>query len=101
MFWKLSLQNGSALLWCLSRDVARTVISGAPDIQGPVVRSMVSADHWLRSIEINRLSWYLTLVSANQASSNSAQMVFVVFEMAQLCVFFWHSVVVPVAGLCP
>ena len=39
---------------------------------GPVVRSMVSANHWLNSIKINRLSWYLTLVSANQASNNSA-----------------------------
>ena len=39
---------------------------------GPVVRSMVSANHRLSSIKINRLSWYLTLVSANQASSNSA-----------------------------
>ena len=34
---------------------------------------MVSASHWLSSIKINRLSWYLTLVSAKQASSNSAQ----------------------------
>ena len=42
-------------------------------VQGPVVRSMVSANHWLSSIKIKRLSWYLTLVSANQASSNSAQ----------------------------
>ena len=41
--------------------------------QGPVVRSMVSANHRLSGIKINRLSWYLTLVSANQASSNSAQ----------------------------
>ena len=41
--------------------------------QGPVVRSLVNANHWLSSIKINRLSWYLTLVSTNQASSNSAQ----------------------------
>ena len=33
---------------------------------------MVSANHWLNGIKINGLSWYLTLVSANQASSNSA-----------------------------
>ena len=39
---------------------------------GPVVGSMVSANHWLSSIKINMLSWYLMLVSANQASSNSA-----------------------------
>ena len=33
---------------------------------------MVCANHWLSSSKINRLSWYLTLVSANQASNNSA-----------------------------
>ena len=43
------------------------------DYLGPVIRSMVSADHWLSSIKINRLSWYLPVVSANQALSNSAQ----------------------------
>ena len=41
--------------------------------QGPVVRSMVSVNHWLSGIKTNRLSWYLTLVTANHASSNSAQ----------------------------
>ena len=41
--------------------------------QGPVTRSMVSANHWLSSIKINRLPWYLTLVSANHPSNNSAQ----------------------------
>ena len=41
--------------------------------QGPLVQSMVNANHWLSSIKISRLSWYLTRVSANQASSNSAQ----------------------------
>ena len=41
--------------------------------QGPVVRSMVGANQRLSSIKINRLSWYLTLVRANQASNNSAQ----------------------------
>ena len=44
-----------------------------PINQGPVVRSMVSPNHWLSSIKTNWLSWYLTLVGANQASSNSAQ----------------------------
>ena len=39
---------------------------------GPVVRSMVSANQWLSSIKINGLSWYLTLVGANQALSNSS-----------------------------
>ena len=44
------------------------------DDQGLVARSMVSAIHWLSSIKttIIRLPWYLTLFSANQASSNAA-----------------------------
>ena len=33
---------------------------------------MVSANHWLGYIKTYRLSWYLTAVSANHASSNSA-----------------------------
>ena len=31
---------------------------------------MVSANRWLRGIKTNRFPWYLTLVSANHASSN-------------------------------
>ena len=42
-------------------------------VQGPVVRSLVSANRWLRGIKTYRFPWYLTLVSANHASSNSAQ----------------------------
>ena len=41
--------------------------------QGPVVRSLVSANRWLRSIKTYRFPWYLTLVSANHASRNSGQ----------------------------
>ena len=37
---------------------------------GPVVRSLVSANRWLRGIKTYRFPWYLTLVSANHASSN-------------------------------
>ena len=37
---------------------------------GPVARSPVSATGWLRGIKANRFPWYLTLVSANHASSN-------------------------------
>ena len=55
--------------------VLRCDIIGVPVIQGPVVRSMVRANHWLNSIKMNRLSWHLTLVSANQASNNSAQII--------------------------
>ena len=41
--------------------------------QGPVVRSLVSANRWLRGIKTYRFPWYLTLVSANHASSNLGQ----------------------------
>ena len=37
---------------------------------GPVVRNLVSANHWLKGIKTYRFPWYLTLVSANHASSN-------------------------------
>ena len=39
-------------------------------LQGPVVWSLVSANHWLRAIKTYRFPWYLTLVSTNHASSN-------------------------------
>ena len=42
-------------------------------IEGWVPRSMISANHWLRGIKTYRLSWYLTRISANHASSNWAQ----------------------------
>ena len=38
--------------------------------QGPVARSMVSANRWLRGIKRYRFPWYLTMVSTNHASSN-------------------------------
>ena len=41
--------------------------------QGPVARSLVSANRWLRGIKMYRFPWYLTLVSANHASSNPGQ----------------------------
>ena len=41
--------------------------------QGSVVRSLVSANRWLRGIKTYRFPWYLTLVSANHASSNPGQ----------------------------
>ena len=37
---------------------------------GPVARSLVSPNRWLRGIKMYRFPWYLTLVSANHASSN-------------------------------
>ena len=45
--------------------------------QGPVVRSLVSANRWLRGIKTCRFPRYLTLVSANHASSNPGQGLFV------------------------
>ena len=37
---------------------------------GPVARSLVSTNRWLRGIKMYRFPWYLTLVSTNHASSN-------------------------------
>ena len=42
-------------------------------IQGPVARSLVSANRWLRGIKMYRFPWYLTLVSTDHASSNPGQ----------------------------
>ena len=47
--------------------------STAPMRQGPVARSLVSANRWLRGIKMYRFPWYLTLVSTNHASSNPGQ----------------------------
>ena len=41
--------------------------------QGPVARSLVSANRWLRGIKLYRFPWYLTLVSTNHASRNPGQ----------------------------
>ena len=44
--------------------------------QVPFPRSMVCAYHWLRiikNLDVSVVVWYLTLVSANRASSNSGQ----------------------------
>ena len=41
--------------------------------QGPVARSLVNANRWLRGIKMYRFPWYLTLVSTNHASSNPGQ----------------------------
>ena len=43
------------------------------DDLGPVARSLVSANRWLRGIKLYRFPWYLTLVSTNHASSNPGQ----------------------------
>ena len=41
--------------------------------QGTVVRRMISAHYWLRSMETNTFLWYLAMVSANHASDDSGQ----------------------------
>ena len=43
-------------------------------VQGPVARSLVNANRWLRGIKMYRFPWYLTLVSTNHASSNPGLM---------------------------
>ena len=40
------------------------------DDQGPVARSLVSVNRWLRGIKTYGFPWHLTLVSANHALSN-------------------------------
>ena len=48
---------------------------GFPNIYlGPVARSLVSTNRWLRGIKMYRFPWYLTLVSTNHASSNPGQL---------------------------
>jgi len=44
--------------------------------EGPVVGSLVSANRWLRGVKTCRFPWYLTLDSANHASSNPGQAFF-------------------------
>ena len=43
------------------------------DHQGPVARSLISANRWLRDIKTYRFPWHLSLVSANHAWSNRGQ----------------------------
>ena len=55
--------------------------------QGPVARSLVSANHWLRGIKMYRFPWYLTLVSTNHASSNPGQSVYPISRTILGCSF--------------
>ena len=41
------------------------LLSETINILGPVARSLVIANRWLRGTKTYRLPWYLTLVSAN------------------------------------
>ena len=56
------------------------------NILGPVARSLVSANRWLRGIKMYRFPWYLTLVSTNHASSNPGQAVKSVCDASYLLV---------------
>ena len=57
-----------SLQWINTRCADKPLYS--PNILGPVVRSLVSANRWLRDIKTYRFPWYLTLVSNNHVSSN-------------------------------
>ena len=50
---------------------------------GPVARSLVSANCWLRGIKMYTFPWYLTLVSTNHASSNPGLDVSVDFKTTE------------------
>ena len=54
-------------------DIVDSVKDLSTNVLGPVARSLVSANRWLRGIKMYRFPWYLTLVSANHASSNPGQ----------------------------
>jgi len=54
---------------------------------GPVVRSLVSANRWLRAIKTCKFPWYLTLVSTNHASSNPG-----LYCMVNPHILFWNGI---------
>ena len=65
---------------------------------GPVARSLVSANRWLRGIKLYRFPWYLTLVSTNHASSNPGLVCSVWFSpSASCCSCFDYFVVIEIA----
>ena len=51
-------------------------------VLGPVAQRLVSANRWLRGIKTYRFPWYLTLVSANHASSNPGQGAYLIFGLS-------------------
>ena len=73
---RVSTQQSSLCVFAcsshLTSPVLRIRLSRESSDLGWVARSMVSANHWLRGIKTYRLSWHLTRVSANHASSNWA-----------------------------
>ena len=81
MYLNLIYCSESELLWLSDNVTVQTCIMklGAtreacnPNHQGPVARSLVSTNRWLRGIKMYRFPWYLTLVSTNHTSSNPGQ----------------------------
>ena len=55
------------------RESYRDSANSSNGTLGPVARSLVSANRWLRGFKVYRVPWYLTLVSTNHASSNPGQ----------------------------
>ena len=70
--WKLERTNTSSDKVCYW-EVKPHVETNCNTLR-PVVRSLVSANRWLRGIKTYRFPWFLTLVSANHASSNPGLM---------------------------
>ena len=63
--------NMKIVTWLDIKNDSSSVLKPENSVhQGPVVQSLVSANRWLRGIKTYRFPWYLTLVSANHASSN-------------------------------
>ena len=62
-------------LFTIAKQIQWNWTASHGEDQGPVVRSLVSVNRWLRGIKTYRFPWYLTLVSANHASSNPGQFI--------------------------
>ena len=55
------------------RESYRDSTNSSNGTLGPVARSLVNGNRWLRGFKVYRVPWYLTLVSTNHASSNPGQ----------------------------
>ena len=63
------------------RESYRDSTNSSNGTLGPVARSLVSANRWLRGFKVYRVPWYLTLVSTNHALSNPGQDVLATFPL--------------------
>ena len=61
------------ILYPRERNSTPSLDGGFAHVQNPIARSIVSTNHWLRSMETYSFPWRSTLVSANNASHNSGQ----------------------------